>query len=59
MSELLIFLCDRNAICKIARSNVHTGGEEILQAYLAPQKLFAFERSAKCAWKMCEVPLFD
>jgi hypothetical protein len=43
MSELLIFLCDRNAIWKIARSNIHTGGEEILQAYLAPLKILAFK----------------
>jgi len=53
MSKLLIFLCVGNAIQKIARSIVHTGGKEILQAYLAPLKIFTFKRSAKCACKMC------
>ena len=52
MSEFFNFLCDGNAIWKIARSNVHTGGLEILQAYLAPLKILPLKISAKCACKM-------
>jgi hypothetical protein len=42
------------AIWKIACSNIHTGGEEILQVYLAQTKIIAFENKrpnvlAKCA----------
>jgi hypothetical protein len=44
----------RKAIWKIACSNNHIGGEEILQAYLAQTKIIAFENKrpnvlAKCA----------
>ncbi|PBQ34689.1 hypothetical protein CNR22_23910 [Sphingobacteriaceae bacterium] len=56
-------MCDRYAIWKIARSNVHTGGEEILQAYLAPQKYFPWIEApnvlVKCAAEMLRKMKFN